>query len=370
MNLENFEFRPLTRWQCFQLAKYSSFCIHCHIAAMTNNRSTVASGIIFLAALLLAPGRVTAQTTYYLDTDGLSGFGPNQSFVWNTTFAWSWNTDPLGDAATGPWVNGTPANDAVLGKGTGTSSYTGTLGESISVGTISVVTGSWTIALNSNTLTFDSASNSTLAAGISGAGALVKNGSNTLTFGSAVNYTGSTTINGGILSLATTGNTVGSVLVNSSSTLQAGATNALVGSTSLTLGGGAFQISGGAYNQSFSTALKLTASSTIDFGNGLGASAIVFGDSSGQSWTGTLTVSNFDVATDTLRFGSSSSGVSGGQLAAIKFDGVAAQIDANGFITPVPEAAFYGLVAGLGAAWLALFRRRNSRSETAAIPAD
>jgi autotransporter-associated beta strand protein len=313
---------------------------------------------------LMGSGALKAQTLYYLDTDGSTGFGANQLFTWNTTFAWSWNTDPSGDATTVPWVNGSPANNAILGNGTGTSSYTGTLGQNISVGTISVVSGTWTIALNSFTLTFDSASNSTLPTAISGAGALVKNGTGSLTLGTTVNYSGSTTVNSGVLGLATSGNTVGSVLVNSSSVLQAGATNALVGSTSLTLAGGAFQIAGGAFSQSFSTALKLTSSSTIDFGNGLGAASIVFGDSSGQTWTGNLTVSNFDVATDTLRFGTSSSGVSGGQLDAINFDGIAAQIDANGFVTPVPEAALYGLLAGLSVAGFTVHRRRKLAEAT------
>jgi autotransporter-associated beta strand protein len=317
----------------------------------------------FLAAWLAGVCAVSGQQTYYTDGTTNAGFGGNASFLWETSIPF-W-TDSSGTAAKIPWANASPANNAVLGAGSGTNSYTTSLFTNITVGTVAVANGTWTIDIGSHTLTFDSASNSTLPTLISGTGGVVKNGTGSLNFGATVNYSGGTTLNGGALSLSTSGNTVGSVTVNSSSILQASATNALVGSTSLTLAGGAFQIAGGAFSQNFSTALKLTSSSTIDFGNGLGAASIVFGDSSGQTWTGNLTVSNFDVATDTLRFGTSSSGVSGGQLGAINFDGIAAQIDANGFVTPVPEAALYGLLAGLSVAGFTVHRRRKLTVEAA-----
>jgi len=318
---------------------------------------------VWLAGVCAAWG----QNMYYTDGTTNAGFGGNASFLWETSIPF-W-TDASGTDAKIPWVNTSPANNAVLGAGSGTSSYTTSLFTNIAVGTVAVTNGTWMIDIGSHTLTFDSSSNSTLPTSISGTGGVVKNGTGSLNFGTTVNYSGGTTLNVGALSLSTSGNTVGNVTVNSSSILQASASNALVGTTSLTLAGGAFQIAGGAFSQNFSTALKLTSSSTIDFGNGLGAASIVFGDSSGQTWTGNLTVSNFDVATDTLRFGTSSSGVTGGQLGAIDFDGIAAQIDANGFVTPVPEVVLYGLFAGLSAAGFAIYRRRKVSAEVTAVSA-
>ena len=74
----------------------------------------------------------------------------------------------------------------------------------------------------------------------------------------------------------------------------------------------------------------------IDFGNG--ASALSFADSSGQTWSGfNLSIMNFTVGSDTLRFGNNSSGLQQAQLDALHFDGylnLPAQIDSNGFVTP------------------------------------
>lgn len=192
-----------------------------------------------------------------------------------------------------------------------------------------------------------------------GSGSVTKDGAGTWTLSSTNFYSGGTTVNTGSLRLTGSGSTVGPVTINSGGTLQIGATDTLVGTTAVTLAGGRLQIINGAFSQSFSsTPLALTASSIIDFGTGLGASAITFGDSSGQSWTGTLTISNF-AAGDTLRFGSSSSALSGSQLLAIKFDGLDAQIDASGFVTPVPEPSTYAACAGLLTFAACAFRRRK-----------
>lgn len=203
----------------------------------------------------------------------------------------------------------------------------------------------------------------TLASALNSSGAtLVKSGTGTLTLSANSNSaTGGTTISGGSLLLTGATNNLGAVAVNSGGTLQIGATNTLVNTTALTLNGGTLQIAGGAFSQDFGTTpLSMTASSTIDFGSALGASAIVFGDSSAQTWTGTLTIANYSSGSDTLRFGTDANALTSGQLAAISFGGTAAQIDSSGFVTPVPEPATYA--AGMGAIALAfgVYRRRRA----------
>lgn len=229
-------------------------------------------------------------------------------------------------------------------------------------GRIFIGSSTSSLSLGGNGLTLSGTStDSEIAKAISGggSGSVTKDGVGTWTLSSTNFYSGGTTVNSGALRLTGSGSTVGPVTINSGGTLQIGATDTLVGTTAVTLGGGKLQIINGAFSQSFSsTPLALTASSIIDFGLGLGNSAITFGDSSGQSWTGTLTISNF-AAGDSLRFGSSSSALSGSQLLAIKFDGVDAQIDASGFVTPVPEPSTYAACAGLLTFTACAFRRRR-----------
>ena len=65
---------------------------------------------------------------------------------------------------------------------------------------------------------------------------------------------------------------------------------------------------------------------------------LLFANSSGQSWIGqTLTITNYMVGSDSLRFGTSSSGITTAQLALLRFadyGNVPGKIDANGFVTP------------------------------------
>lgn len=203
-----------------------------------------------------------------------------------------------------------------------------------------------------------------LASALNSSGAtLAKSGIGTLSLTANANSaSGGTTVNGGVLRLTGTANSIGAVVVNTGGTLQIGATNTLVNTTALTLNGGTLQISGGAFSQDFgTTALRITAASVIDFGTGLGASAIVFGASNLQSWSGSLTISNYSTAGgDTLRFGTSASGLTGAQLTLINFDGIAAQIDASGFVAPVPEPATYAVAIGLGVFAFVGSRRRRA----------
>lgn len=316
--------------------------------------------------VFLSAGVARGQTTVYLDTDAGLGFGANPaSFLWNTSFSATWTTDPAGNAGRSAWSNVAPPDNAVLGNGTGSGSYTAFLGGSIDVGTVSVVQGTWTISLGSNTLSFNSSSNSTLNTIITGTGSVVKAGTGSMNVTTTNNYSGGTTISGGAIRFSAANTDIGPATVNAGGALQIGASNALPAATSVTLAGGSLALAG-AFNQSLTTALSMSSSSTLDFGSGFGASAIVFGDSSGQTWTGTLTVSSFSTAGgDTLRFGTSSSALSGSQLAAISFNGIGAQIDASGFVTPVPEPEAIAAIFGAGALAFVAFRRRQQALATA-----
>jgi len=155
----------------------------------------------------------------------------------------------------------------------------------------------------------------------------------TLVLGKTNTYRGPTTIEGG--------------------TLQLGAPQVLPKTSTLVLAGGDTRPDAGysstpatfhtgGFSQTLGT-LQLTGPNTalphtIDFGNG--ASALVFADSHTQNWSGiVLYLANFKPGIDSLRFGTSSSGLTAAQLALLRFSAaldVPGKIDANGFVTPVP----------------------------------
>ena len=156
-----------------------------------------------------------------------------------------------------------------------------------------------------------------------GAVALTKSGAGAWTVTAANTFTGGTTISGGTLNL--------------------GATNAL-SNGALAMGGGTLAVNG--FNQTLSK-LTLLSNALIDFSNQ--AAALVFGDSSALTWSGTLAVTNYNSANSSLRFGTSSSGLTVGQIGDITLNGAAAAIDANGFIvSAIPEPSTYAVIPGCG----------------------
>jgi len=171
---------------------------------------------------------------------------------------------------------------------------------------------------------------------LTGAGGLIKNGTGTLWLGgSAANtFSGGTTLSAGAI--------------------VAGKANAL-GTGALVASGGTFNAGG--LNQSLGT-LDLNGSLTLDLGTG--ANVVSFANSSAMDWgTFSLSIANWTLGSDLIRFGSDSTGLTAAQLALVSFPeygNLPAQIDANGYILPVPEPGAAALVI-LGFAGLFIRRR-------------
>ena len=137
---------------------------------------------------------------------------------------------------------------------------------------------------------------------------LTKTGAGTQTLSGANTYTGTTTISAGTLALGASNTLPDTTAVAiSSATLDAGDYDDTVGS------------------------LDVTGAATIN----LGANAnLVFADSSGITWSGTLNLTGSFVSGSSLRFGTSSSGLTSTQLALISATGVNSfALDANGYLT-------------------------------------
>lgn len=126
----------------------------------------------------------------------------------------------------------------------------------------------------------------------------------------------------------------------------------------LVMNGGTFATGG--FSETFTT-LTLSANSTIDFGSG--DSDLVFADSSGTAWGGSisLTIINFTEGVDSIKFGINRDGLTLDQLGQITINGQAASIDDSGFLSAVaiPEPSSYALLAGVGTLALAGLRRRS-----------
>ena len=160
--------------------------------------------------------------------------------------------------------------------------------------------------------------------GKTGPGTLVLSGTSANAYGST-SANGNTIVSGGTLKLSKTAGMAavpsGTLIVNTGGILLLGAANQIDDAVPMTLAGGVFQTAG--FSEQLGT-LGLTASSQIDLG--AGASGLKFAASSGVAWTAakTLTITNWNGSitgggAEQVVFGSTSSGLSAGQVSQIRF---------------------------------------------------
>ncbi len=169
-----------------------------------------------------------------------------------------------------------------------------------------------------------------------------KSGAGTLTLDAASTYAGPTRVLAGTLALGTA--------------------QALPSGSALTLGGGTLALRG--LSQTLAS-LSVSASSTIDFGRG--TAALVFGDSAALAWLSPVTVANYNSSLNLLQFGSTAAALTTQQLGLLRFadyGGVPGTIDGLGRVTPdvtaIPEPSAWAALAGL-VALLTVGRRAARR---------
>lgn len=116
--------------------------------------------------------------------------------------------------------------------------------------------------------------------------------------------------------------------------LKAAKANAF-GTGSLLLNGGTLDTGG--FNQSLGT-LAVAGLATIDLADGV--STLTFAANAATNWLGSVEILNWTEGVDSVRFGTTASGLTLDQVARITFpenEGrTSASIDPNGFIVPVP----------------------------------
>ncbi len=167
-------------------------------------------------------------------------------------------------------------------------------------------------------------------------------------------------VGGGIVRLSNTNTYSGGTFINAG-TLQLGANGGLPASGAITLAGGTLASNG--FTSATLGSLSLTANSAIDL---TGGGAFVFADSSANNWgSNTLSVSGTFVSGSSLKFGSSATGLTSGQLALISIAGFnTVGMNSSGFITAVasaiPEPSTYAALAGAVMLGFAATRRRRS----------
>jgi fibronectin-binding autotransporter adhesin len=201
----------------------------------------------------------------------------------------------------------------------------------------------------------------TVSAILAGTGAtMTKTTAGTVTLNGLNTFTGATTVSGGTLTLSSaSGGALGSttsVTVNSGGTLLVSANNQINNAATMTLAGGTFRLSGAQEGTTAATgvgALTLSSNSVIDLA---GTSLLHLAASNGQTWTGTLSIYNWNGTLKTgggaeqLLLGTTNTALTQAQLNAISFysDSGTTFLGTGGFATvgngeivPVPEPATY-----------------------------
>jgi len=309
-------------------------------AKLRSNRSVKA--LVGALLLLVATGATADTPTYYWDTNGSDGGAGNPpDGVWASDTP-MWTSDSSGASPTFAY----PARANIVFAATvdptwnDTLDYTVTIDGVQQVSDIVIQDGNCTLTNASGYLDKDTpfisvlnpgqiaTMNSVIASAAGTSDGITKSAPGTLVLGGTNTYQGPTTIQGGTLQLA--------------------APQVLPGTSTLVLAGGDSDptFATGGYSQTLGPLLltgpNTSLTYTIDFGPG--ASALVFADSHTQDWGGiTLFLANYKRGVDSLRFGTSSAGLTSTQLGLIQFGFidsknatvvVPAKIDSSGFVTP------------------------------------
>ncbi len=296
--------------------------------------------ILFVSICLIGP---SARAIYYWDGNGsATGAGNAPSGTWDATSA-NWSDNGTTDDGSGnPAAYPQDSNVAFSNGGDATGAYTITVSTnngSITVRDMHFDDGTVTIAGAPLLITHGTNHISVLPGHVARVNvslqnppgttdALHKYKLGTVILGGTNTYSGDTTIEGGVLQL--------------------GGNNRLPSTTRLVLGNGGTDnftdtpptFGTGGFSQNLGT-LAMTGPTpslarTIDFGNG--NSTLQFTDSHAEDWsTDTLTITNFTLGHDKLRFGVDSNGLSASQLSQIAFADYAnapGVIDNAGFVLP------------------------------------
>ena len=262
------------------------------------------------------------------------------------------------------------------GSSTAIFSAGGTYNDNMSLYNASFANGGNTLSGSitnngSGTFTGASGTTNTISGVVSGTGGFTKEGSGQIVLAGSANntYSGATVVNAGSLVLSnSSGNAIhssSSIQVNSGGTLVLGASNQIGDGVGLVLNGGTFLVGAANVTEDLGT-LTLTADSTIDFGNfgATGLRQLTFDNSAGISWTGTLTITNWQgVANTSSEFTDIFFGVGGlstAQQAQIRFanqGNVAGTLLGTGELVPVPEPKIY--VAALALLGVVGWRERR-----------
>lgn len=322
---------------------------------------------IFCAFSILVP---SARAIYYWDGNGSApGAGNAPSGTWDATSP-NWSDNGTTDDGNGNQVT-YPQDSAVAfsNGGDATGAYTITVSTnngSLTVrdmhfddGTVTIQGAPLLITHGTNHISVLPDHVATINVSLQNppgtTDALHKYKMGTLILGGTNTYSGDTTIEGGVLQL--------------------GGDNRLPSTTRLILGNGGTDgftdtpptFATGGFSQTLGT-LALTGPNpslarTIDFGNG--NSTLQFADSHAEDWsTDTLTILNFTLGQDRLRFGVSGNGLTSSQLAQIAFADYAnapGLMDNAGYVVPnLPKflsVQVVGQPPQIAVSWAALNQR-------------